>query len=486
MSGLWRRNFLGSMALGGSQLALLQLLAGERMLRGDEPIRPVIDPSRPYAARRGHFEAPAKQLLIIYCSGACSHIDSWDYKPELIRRDGEALPGESLITFQGENGSLTKSPYRFRPRGESGMMVSELFPKLGEWVDDLCFIHSMTSKTNTHGPGENFMSTGFTLDGYPSLGAWVSYALGTERDDLPAFVAIPDPRGVPQSGANNWNTGFLPASFQGTPVSGQRPIDNLARPAGIDEEEDAAVRRFIGRENALHQAGFAGDTQLQARMASYELAARMQLAVPEVMDWTREPGYVLREYGADDVENPLRAGFAKNCIMARRMLEHGVRIVQLFNGAYAMGEGVGNWDGHKSLKQQYDIHGPILDQPCAALLGDLKRRGMLEQTLVVWCTEFGRMPTFQKGASGRDHNPHGFTCWMAGAGVKKGYRYGATDAFGHKAVEDVVTVHDFHATILHLLGLDHKRLTFYHNGVERRLTDVHGQPIEKIMTMGDG
>jgi uncharacterized protein (DUF1501 family) len=207
----------------------------------------------------------------------------------------------------------------------------------------------------------------------------------------------------------------------------------------------------------------------------------MQLTVPDVIDWSQEPEYVLREYGADDVTNPVKAGFARNCIVARRLLEKGVRIVQLFNGSYAMGEGVGNWDGHKMLKQQYDIHGPILDQPLAALLADLKRRGMLEDTLVVWCTEFGRMPTFQKGASGRDHNPHGFTCWLAGAGVKAGFSYGATDEFGHKAVEKVSTVYDFHATILHLLGLNHQRLSFYHNGTERRLTDVHGEVIRDVL-----
>ena len=470
------------MPWGGAHLGLLQLLGEQKLLLADEPIRPVIDSTRPYAPRVSHFPPRAKQVLIVFCSGACSHLDSWDYKPELIKRDGQPMPGDALVTFQGENGNLTQSPYRFRPRGESGKMISDLFPRLGDLADDLCFIHSMTSRTNTHGPGENFMSTGFTVDGFPSLGAWVSYALGSESDNLPAYVAIPDPRGVPQSGGNNWNTGFLPSQFQGTPVNGQRPITHLDLPAGISREEDEAVRHFLGLLNQRHFENSQQEDALQARIASYELAARMQLAVPQVIDWTQEPAYVLSEYGADDASNPLKAGFARNCLVARRMLEKGVRIVQLFNGAYAMGEGVGNWDGHKTLKQQYDIHGPILDQPLAALITDMKRRGMLDSTLIVWCTEFGRMPTFQKGASGRDHNPQGFTCWLAGAGVRRGFSYGATDEFGYRAVDKLTTVYDFHATILHLLGLNHKQLTFYHNGAERRLTDVHGDPIHEILS----
>jgi len=477
-----RRNFLSSLGWGGAQIGLLQLLGQQQLLAEDQPIRPMIDPANPYAARAPHFPAKAKRVLIVFCSGACSHIDSWDYKPELIKRDGMPMPGKTEVSFQGENGNITQSPYKFRARGQSGKMISDLFPRLGDLADDMCFIHSLTSKTNTHGPGENFMSTGFTVDGFPSVGAWISYALGSESDNLPSYVAIPDPRGLPQSSGNNWSTGFLPAQFQGTPVNAQRPINYLAKPTNISSQEDQAVRRFIGSLNQAHREQYAGDDQLQARIASYELAAKMQLAVPNVVDWSQEPEYLLREYGADDSTNPTKMGFARNCIVARRLLEKGVRIVQLFNGAYAMGEGVGNWDGHKTLKKQYDVHGPILDQPLAALMTDLKRRGMFEDTLVVWCTEFGRMPTFQKGASGRDHNPHGFTCWMAGAGVKPGFSYGATDEFGHSAVDKVATVYDFHATILHLLGLNHKQLSFYHNGIQRRLTDVHGQVIQDLLT----
>ena len=483
-----RRRFLGEAAMGLGGIALAALLGEQGLLAADSPhndlspIRPRIDPAHPLAAREPHFPAKAKNVLVLFCSGACSHLDTWDYKPELIRRHGQPMPGnDQLVTFQGENGNLTKSPYAFRPRGESGKMTSDLLPKLGELVDEMCFIHSMTSKTNTHGPGENFMSTGNTLDGFPSMGAWVSYALGSENSDLPAFVAIPDPRGVPQASVNNWGSGFLPAVFQGTAFNTTEPIRNLAVPEGTSPETDRAVRDFLKRLNSHHLERYPGDTELAARIASYELAARMQLSVPEINDLSTEPAHVLAMYGADDTQNRVKADFARNCILARRLIERGVRFVQLFNGAYAMGEGVGNWDGHKKLKAQYDIHGPILDQPAAALLKDLKQRGLLEETLVVWCTEFGRMPTFQKGASGRDHNPAGFTCWLAGAGVRRGTSYGATDEFGYRAVENVATVYDLHATVLHLLGLNHRRLTYYHNGLERRLTDVHGNVIDQVL-----
>jgi hypothetical protein len=339
----------------------------------------------------------------------------------------------------------------------------------------------MTAKSNTHGPGENQMSTGFTLDGFPSAGAWVSYALGAECDDLPAFVAIPDPRGVPQVGPNNWGSAFLPAVFQGAAFTADKPIPNLTRPAEVTPATEASTRDFLKLLNDRHLEKHPGDTELAARIASYELAAKMQLRGAEVADLSKESKTVHDFYGTKDA-NKVKAGFARNCLLARRLLERGVRFVQLFNGSYAMGEGVGNWDGHRTIKEQYDVHGPILDQPCAALLKDLKSRGLLDDTLVVWVTEFGRMPTFQKGANGRDHNPKGFTVWLAGAGVKRGYSHGATDEFGYEAAEKVCSIYDLHATMLHLLGLDHEKLTFYHNGSDRRLTDVHGKVIEGVLT----
>lgn len=481
-----RRSFLSNTMTGLSGIALTQLLASERLLANvDErksPIRPTILPEQPALARKPHFPAAAKNVIMIFCAGACSQIDTFDYKPELIRMHGQPMPGGKVVTFQGAQGSLQKSPWDFKPRGESGKMVSTLVDNIGEMADDICFLHSLTGKTNTHGPGENFMSTGFTLDGFPSIGAWATYALGSDNNELPAFVAIPDPRGTPQSSVNNWGPGFLPAVFQGTNFNAANPIRNLARPGGISNREDVATRAFLKRMNERHLAQFPGDTELAARIASYELAAKMQLSVPEISDLSTEPEHILSLYGANDSTNELKSSFAKNCILARRLVEKGVRFVQLFNGAYQTGgEGTSNWDGHKFLEKQYAVHGQILDQPVAGLLKDLKQRGLLEDTLVVWCTEFGRMPTFQAGASGRDHNPSGFTAWLAGAGVKKGFSFGATDEFSYKAVEDVVSVYDFHATILHLLGLDHERLSFYHDGIERRLTDVHGNVIKQIL-----
>ena len=404
-----RRAFLARSGAGLGAIALSSLLGAEGLLGAPQGEKP---------APRGvpHFRPRAKRVLVIFCSGGLSHLDTWDWKPELVRRSGAPLPGpEKLITFQGEQGALARSPYEFRPRGQCGKMTSDLLPRLGALADDLCFIHSMTALQNTHGPAEFQMSTGFTREGFPSMGAWVSYALGTETEDLPAFVAIPDPRGVPQSGPANWGPGFLPPVHQGTPWSADRPLRNLSTPAGIGEKSDRAARGFLALLNDRHLERHPGDASLAARIASYELAARMQLGVPEVGDLGRETAATRALYGVDD-PNPLVAGFARNCLLARRLLERGVRFVQLFNGAYAMGEGVGNWDGHRQLKSDYDRHGPILDGPAAALLQDLKGRGLLDDTLVLWTTEFGRMPTFQKGTSGRDHNPLGFTSWLAGRG----------------------------------------------------------------------
>ncbi|MSR58798.1 MAG: DUF1501 domain-containing protein [Planctomycetaceae bacterium] len=475
-----RRDFLrwGGTGLGG--IALASLLA-EKGLLAAPPVRPLIDPAHPYAPRQPQFDAKAKRVLMIFCSGALSHVDTFDYKPELVRRHDTPLPGgDQLVTFQGGQGNLIQPLWKFKPRGESGKMVSDLLPHMAELADEMCFIHSMTAKSNTHGPAENQMSTGFVLDGFPGMGCWVTYALGSECDDLPAFVAIPDPRGVPQVGPNHWNSAFLPAAFQGTAFNADKPIPHLARPATVSADRDAATRDYLKLLNDEHLAENPYDTQLAARIAAHEMAAKMQLAAPEVADFSRESTMTASLYGAD-AANPLTARFAKNCILARRLLERGVRFVQLFNGAYAMGEGVGNWDGHKTIQSQYDIHAPILDQPVAGLLRDLKLRGLLDDTLVVFVTEFGRMPTFQKGASGRDHNPNGFTVWLAGAGVKRAFSHGATDEFGYKAVEKVQTIYDLHATILHLVGLNHEQLSFYHNGIERRLTDVHGQVITNVL-----
>ena len=471
-----RRRFLSSSATALGSIALTNLLGLDGLLAADGPI---IDPGRPYAPRQPHFPAKAKNVIVIFCAGAVSQLETWDYKPELIRWDDKPLPGGPAVTFQGPAGNLARPQYAFRPRGQTGKWVSDMIPHLAELTDDLAFVHSLTSKSNTHGPAENFLSTGSVLDGFPSLGAWTTYALGSENQDLPSYVAIPDPRGVPQNGANNWGPGFLPAAFQGTTMSSKSPVRHLSAP-GVSANADQAARSLLQKMNTRHLAANPGDQKLAARIASYELAARMQLSVPEINDLSTEPAHILKLYGADDTQNADKAAFAKNCILARRLIERGVRFVQLFNGAYASG-GKLNWDGHSDLKTQYDVHASILDQPAAALIRDLKQRGLLQDTLVVWCTEFGRMPFFQKGAKGRDHNPDGFTCWMTGAGVKTGVSTGECDELGQKAVKDIHPLYDFNATILHLLGLDHERLTFEHNGFQRRLTNVEGHVIKEML-----
>lgn len=470
-----RRGFLSGSATALGSIALLDLLSGDRLLAD----QPQINPAQPFAARSPHYPAKAKNVVVIFCAGAVSQLETWDYKPELIKFDGQPLKDGPAVTFQGPAGNLARPQYKFRQRGQTGKWVSDMIPHLAELTDDIAFIHSLTSTSNTHGPAENFLSTGTQLDGFPSIGAWTSYALGTENQNLPAYVAIPDPRGVPQNGSNNWGPGFLPAAFQGTPMSSKSPIRHLSAP-GVSAAADRASRGLLDRMNERHMQQHPGDSKLAARIASYELAARMQLSVPEISDLASEPAHVLKDYGADDESNPTRAAYARNCILARRLIESGVRFVQLFNGAYASG-GALNWDGHSKLKEQYDVHASILDQPTAAMIKDMKARGLLEDTLVVWCTEFGRMPFFQKGAQGRDHNPDGFTCWMTGAGIKPGVSHGMTDELGQKAVQDIHPLYDFNATILHLLGLDHERLTFEHNGIQRRLTNVEGHLIKEIL-----
>jgi hypothetical protein len=342
----------------------------------------------------------------------------------------------------------------------------------------------MTSRTNTHGPGCVFMNSCFTREGFPSAGAWVSHALGSLNQNLPTYVAIQDVRGEPPNGKANWSSGFLPAQHQAVALAAHQPLRNLPRPEAISAEEERTTRDFLSFLNETHAARHPGESDLRARMAAYELAARMQLAAPGAADLSREPAHIQHLYGTDH-RNPLLAAYARNCLLARRLLEQGVRYVSLYCASRASAvDGLLNWDAHRTLRADYERHLPIFDQPTAALLADLKQRGLLQDVLVLWTTEFGRMPTRQESTQGRDHNPDGFTCWMAGAGIRGGVSHGATDDFGRRAVKDVTTVYDFYATVLRLLGLDHERVTFYHNGAARRLTDVHGHMVREILADG--
>lgn len=465
-----RRGFLNDVYTAMAGIGLSKLLFAD------------VAAARPASRAISHYPAKAKQVIQIFCPGAASHMDLWEHKPELIKYDGTPLPGEDeFVSFQGKNGNLMASPWKFAPAGRSGKMMSELLPHMARHADDIAFIHSMTSKTNTHGPGCVFMNTGQVNEGFPSAGAWYSFAMGKENENLPAYVSIPDIRGEPPNGKANWSNGFLPAQHQAIMLAHHRPIRNLAVPDGITPKEESAARELLQTLNEDHARRHKGDSELQARMAAYELAARMQLSAPEVRNLDAEPGYIHEMYGTTD-PNSLKAAYARNCLLARRLLERGVRYVNLYCGSRASGvDGLLNWDAHKTLKSDYERHCPIFDQPTAALLSDLKQRGMLDDTLVLWTTEFGRMPTHQAGATGRDHNPDGFTCWMMGAGVKGGVSHGATDVFGRRAEVDPVTVWDFYATVLHLLGFDHERLTYYFNGLDRRLTDVHGKLITSVL-----
>jgi hypothetical protein len=460
-----RRRFLGQMSTGLTGVALSRLIGAEN------------------ASSKGtHFAPKAKQVLQIFCPGAASHIDLWEHKPMLEKFHGTPLPGgEEEVSFQGKNGNLMRPPWAFAPAGKSGKMLSTMLPHMARHADDIAFIHSMTSQTNTHGPGCINMNTCFTREGYPSAGSWVSYALGSLNDNLPTYIAIQDLRGEPPNGKANWSNGFLPARFQAVAMAAQQPLRNLARPASISSAEDEAARDFLRTINREHEQQHPGNSELSARMAAYELAAKMQLAAPEVSDLGGEPKHVHDLYGTGDA-NSLKAAYARNCLLARRFLERGVRYVSLYCASRASNvDGFLNWDAHKTLKADYERHCPIFDQPTAALLADMKQRGMLNDVLVVWCTEFGRMPTHQEGTSGRDHNPDAFTTWMMGAGVKGGISHGATDDFGRRSVHDVTSVYDFYATVLHLLGLDHEKLTYYFNGLQQRLTNVHGHVIKSVL-----
>jgi len=468
-----RRGFLSNVCSGLAGLGLASLLDRDG-LGADADWKP--------GQGQPHFPARAQRVLQIFCPGAASHMDLWDYKPELFKRSGQPLPGEeNLASFQGKNGNLMRPPWEFAPAGATGKQISTMLPHMARHVDDIAFVHSMTSKTNTHGPGCVFMNTGHVQEGFPSAGAWLSYALGSANDNLPTYVALPDLRGEPPNGKANWSNGFLPAKHQAIVMAAHREIRNLAQPADISPAEESASRQYLRQLNERHAASLPDESSLQARIAAYELAARMQVSAPAVADLDGEPEHAHRQYGTDS-PNKLLAAYARNCLLARRLLEQGVRYVNLYCASRASGvDGLLNWDAHKTLKADYERHCPIFDQPTAALLTDLKQRGLLADTLVLWTTEFGRMPTHQNGTTGRDHNPDAFTCWMMGAGVKPGVSYGATDEFGRRAVENVTNVWEFYATALRILGFDFNRLSFYYNGLDRKLTDVHGRIIRELL-----
>jgi len=425
--------------------------------------------------------ARAKRVVQIFLSGAVSQCDTFDYKPLLTKNAGKPWdPGEKVELFQSNPGVTMPSPWGWKQYGQSGKWVSDLLPEMGGCVDDMAFVHSLVSKSNIHGPATFLQTTGFVLPGYPSSGAWVSYALGTLNKNLPDFVVLPDPRGVPPNGPANWGAGFLPAAHQGTSirVGAAEPVQDLNPPKGsfITTDSDRDGLALLKRLNETHRDSRAGDTRLDARIASYEMAARLQLSAPEVLELSGESPATQALYGLGD---PRTADMGRRCLTARRLLERGVRFVQIWSGA-DNGFPRRNWDSHENLAKDHGELGTSVDRPVAALLKDLKSRGLLADTIVHWASEFGRMPCSQ-GSKGRDHNPFGYTTWLAGGGIRGGVSYGATDEWSYKAVDKPVYGYDIHATMLHLLGVDHTKLTFRHNGIDRRLTDVHGHVLAELL-----
>lgn len=429
------------------------------------------------------FRPRARRVIHICLCGGLSQVDSFDHKPELSKRHGQAMPSvEKLDPFFGKVGPLRAPDWNFQQRGKSGLWVSDLFPNIAGVADELCVIRSMVADSSNHTPATFQENSGFRFNGFPAMGSWISYALGSENENLPAFVVLPDARGQPAGTVANWANGFLPARHQGVALQSRgAPVRDLTPAQKVSAEHERDTLQLLAKLNAGHLAATGTDDVLEARMRSYELAARMQLAVPEVTDVTGETEATREDYGLD-AENT--RDFGRNCLLARRLLERGVRFVQLFSGG-AFGNPRINWDGHENVKENHTNEAVRIDRPVAALLKDLRQRGLLEDTLVLFTSEFGRTPYAQsesgKVGPGRDHHPHGFSVWMAGAGVRQGFAYGATDEFGHTAVADPVTWPDFHATVLHLLGMEHTTLTYYHNGINRRLTNVSGDVVTGIL-----
>ncbi|MBM3757965.1 MAG: DUF1501 domain-containing protein [Acidobacteria bacterium] len=478
-----RREFLSRVGGGFGLIGLAGLLAQDTARATPQAAWAPPNPARPLAPRAGHHATKAKSIIWLFINGGPSQVDTWDYKPELQRRDGQELAGFDRNTgfFRDNVGPIMRSPFRFRQHGQCGKHVSDIFPNLARHVDKMAFIHSCWTDSNNHSPALMKINTGFTRMGFPCTGAWVTYGLGSESQNLPSFVVMYDTlgRGLPKGYSQNWGAGFLPSIYQGTALKPQgAPIDNLFRPADLSEQQQRNQLDLMARLNQRQLAGRASDgsgDDLTARIETFELAYRMQMAAPEAIDINRETVQTQRLYGID---NPRCAHFARQCLIARRMVERGVRFVQIYSGGE---ENERSWDGHMNIAANHTGFAGETDQPIAALLTDLDHRGLLDETLVVWGGEFGRLPLVQRGGTGRDHNPHAFTYWLAGGGVKAGYSHGATDEIGNRAADDRVSVHDLHATILHLIGLDHLRLTYRYNGRDFRLTDVHGDVVREVI-----
>ena len=467
-----RRNWLQWAHRGIGATAAMVLLARDGYLRSLG------------ATQESHPKPIAKRAIQICLIGGLSHLDSFDPKPEL-----DALHGKTLTTeekpdiFFGQMGLLRKSDWAFQRRGESGLEISELFPHLAQHADRLTVVRSMVTESANHTPAQFFENSGFEFNGFPSVGSWLSYGLGSIAEDLPAYVVLPDGRGGPMGGASNWSNGFLPSQHQGVVFhGGEHPVRDLTPKRSISSDEDRATRDMIAYLNRQHLAQHGDEDLLAARIQSYELAAKMQISVPSVTQLDGETQATRDLYGVDD---PNTADMGRRCLLGRRLLEQGVRFVQLYSGGPIAGSPRSSWDAHENVRENHSAEALRIDRPVAGLLADLAARGMLDDTLVLFTTEFGRTPFAQSEADkigpGRDHNRYAFSVWMAGAGLRPGVAYGETDEIGWKVARDPVSWHDLHATILHLFGIDHEKLVYYHNGIHRRLTNVHGDVVRGIL-----
>ncbi len=469
-----RRDFLWSLSSSCVGLALTHLLS--RDATAESPI------SKLELNGGIHHRAKVRRVIQLFMNGGASPMDTWDYKPALAKLDGQPLGSKTKIEgATSMQGAIMKSPFEFAQYGECGKWVSSVFPEQAKLVDEIAFLQAMTGRSNVHGQNAYLLNNGFLLPGFPCMGAWISYALGNLNDNLPTFIVLPDARGLPYNGRGCFTAGFLPAVHQGTVIKADslQPIPDLFASNRFDFATQGADREGLALLNQLnreHAAQHPGDSRLSARIAGYELAAKMQLSAPEAFDVMREPESIRVAYGVDHSDKPT-ADFAKRCLLATRLIERGVRFVQVWSGPEGA---VNNWDNHGNIPTELPAMARSVDQPIAALLRDLRRRGLADDTLVVWATEFGRTP-FSQGSVGRDHNCGTFVCWLWGAGIRGGVSHGVSDELGYHAAEDSTTGYDLHATILHLLGIDHTKLTVRSNGVDRRLTDVHGRVVEQVL-----
>lgn len=470
-----RRAFLSEGGGGFGLLALTAMLQADGLGINRLSAAEATD-TNPLAPKKPHFEPRAKRVIYLFMHGGPSHVDLFDPKPDLVKYGGQPLPDSfgAVMTRRKVAANPLLPPVKpFRPRGKSGLEISDFLPHIAECADELCVLRSCHGDSVNHPQSVYQMNTGSILMGKPSLGSWVAYGLGTENQNMPAFVVMPDPGGGAKGGPPAWGSGFLPATYQGTTMRpGSNPILNLRPQPQISDQQQRAALDLIRQLNARHLAARDGDSELEARVNSYELAYRMQSAAPELVDLHDETAETQALYG---IGEPDTNEFGTRCLLARRMIERGVRFVQLYSGD------TNGWDAHDNVLKNHDLYCRRTDKPVAGLLQDLRRRGLLDDTLVIWGGEFGRMPMSEQG-TGRDHNPWGYSVWLAGAGVKGGQAYGATDAVGLRAAEKKVHVHDLHATILHLLGFDHELLTYYHNGRDERLTDVAGHVVKEILS----